>query len=845
MRARRSALGTWIAALAASLAAAIGLAATLAPVPASAQSHDASADRAGGGGGGDGAGQRRRGPSGPAGRPSDGAIEVGAEREPGYGTANPLAIENAICSRHLREAERRNCRATGTPEGRYPTSNYGFDVHIDTGITKIAGNFRALLAQIANAIWIALLFVLNLIITLLGWAFELNPFGPGSAMRELSGALERFYRTFTRPWLVAAMVIVGAAGAWRGLGRRDVAGALGGTILAVVLMVAALWVIHAPRQSVGKVAEISNQAAQSAIAAPRGSLRNPASSYAEATAEVWHAMTIPGFAALNFSDVDWALRAPDSDVLAKADETVCLDYAYLRSLPPERVRRLFTSSLGRIDCAEIAEVAPVPRTNAEVWLRSSPGSRARDALWDEFGDRHPHGSYLAIQGDAGAFTRLPLVAVIGLGLIGGIALLAWLAVRLLVQTAVAFVLVLMTPLALFLPAFGEAGRRAFGFWAQTLAGALVAKLIYAAVLSVVLLATTVISGLVGGDGGVGTLMSFLVMAGLWWAVFLKREQLVAAISLADGQEGGSGRLGSLAGLYGGMRIGQALARPLTGAAGIGASAAAGGFRAARAGAGDRGEATRRIAGAQIDRRAERRLDARYEAERRSVARQGERRSQLAELAAGRSDAMRAARRSTSAARQAGEPSARERAERERQGALERAREIAERQRVVRAELEADAPAAERSRRFVDRASERERNQGRRWSESELAGAREAIRHEVDRPVAAGVHAWRVGMSPERYEALRGSERERAHGQVASELRADRLAFGAIPDRPAGIVDPGASRRYRRELRRTGAEGGRALRRERAVARRERVHGPAGRRPAVPRPHRPSRRGVSR
>ena len=60
-----------------------------------------------------------------------------------------------------------------------------------------------------------------------------------------------------------------------------------------------------------------------------------------------------------------------------------------------------------------------------------------------------------------------------------------------VQTAVAFVVVLMAPLALFMPAFGERGRAAFALWAGTLAGALIAKLVYAALLSVVSLLTGV------------------------------------------------------------------------------------------------------------------------------------------------------------------------------------------------------------------------------------------------------------------------------------------------------------------------------------------------------------------
>ncbi|GIK77725.1 MAG: hypothetical protein BroJett022_14150 [Actinomycetes bacterium] len=772
-------------------------------------------------------------PDGKRGVPDGGgAVEVSGEQNAGYGSANPLVVENPLCSEGLRRAERRNCRMTGTPEGRYPASNYGLEAHIDTGLDNIVGNFQALLAQIANAIWLALLFVLNLVLTLLGWAFELNPFGHNQTMAEISRGLERFYRAFTSPWLVAAMVAIGAAGIWRGLVRRDAAGAIGGALLSVVLIVAALWVIHAPDQSVGRATELANQAATSVIAAPQaGSLRDPDATYAEATAEVWEAMTMPGFAALNFSNVDWALKPPDPKLLEEADKTACLDYAYLRSLPERVVAELAKAAAfgGDVNCKDLAPLAPRPETNAEIWLRSSPGSPARDSLWDEFADDHPYAGYMAIQGGGGAWTRLPLVALIALGLLGGIALLAWLAVRIFTQTAVAFVLVLSTPLALFLPVFGEGGRRAFGFWATTLLGALLSKLVYAAILSVVLLATTTVASLVRGGGGVGALMSFLVMAALWWAVFLKREQLIAAISLPGSGEGGGGRLEGLTGLYGGIRLGRAIARPLGAAAGAGggaAGAAAGGFLGARAA--DRAEGTSRLARGQLDRRAERRLDARYEAERQVVERQRERKAELGAVAAER----RALLGSAAAASGSEGGDARHGLGAE---AWERAERLGERERELRHEIAAQSERARSAAAFVGRAEERERSRGGRWGGRELAEGRELIRREVDRPLDSGAHAWRVGLSPERYEALTGREREEAHGRVARELRADRLAFGAIPDRPEGAVDPRRQRGFRRELARGEAEGRRQLRGAEAAARRER------------RSHRaPSpRRGVSR
>ena len=85
-----------------------------------------------------------------------------------------------------------------------------------------------------------------------------------------------------------------------------------------------------------------------------------------------------------------------------------------------------------------------------------------------------------------------MLALFAIGLLGAILLLAWLAIRLFTQAAIAFVLLLAAPFALFLPMLGDSGRRAFRTWGLTLLGAIVAKVIYAAFLSIVLLGIAIL-----------------------------------------------------------------------------------------------------------------------------------------------------------------------------------------------------------------------------------------------------------------------------------------------------------------------------------------------------------------
>ncbi len=735
----------------------------------------------------------------PTGRgPGPSGVRSGAGTQPNQGTStgrsgsdmgqvNPLQIQDPTCGQGLGSGERRNCQITGTPEGRYPTSNYGFDIHIDTGLDNIVGNFQTLLAHLAEAIWMALLFVLNLILTLLSWALALAPFSDNHVMASLSGGLERFYRAFTSPWLVAAMVGIGAWALYRSLVQRQIASSISGSLASVALMLLALWILHHPQPTVGTAAAFSNAAAQDVIAAPeRGSLSDPSASYGSSIARAWDAMTLPGFAALNFSDLGWALSAPDPRLLATANRTVCLDNAYLDQVGRFRAQLILTAFLNGdpIDCSRVARSLPAPRTNAEIWLRSSPGSPARNSLWESFSGQYPYSKYLTIQGGGGAWTRLPLVILVGLGLLGGIALLAWLAIRIFVQTAVAFVLVLITPLALFLPAFGERGRAAFLHWGGTLLGALLSKLVYAALLSVALFGTTVISDAV--PTGAGAFMGFLVMSAFWWALFLKRNDILSFISVGNGA-GGWGAVGRLGSLF---AFGQ-VAR-VAGTTGAAASKTATVGRRAVARGASRHVAARRdavesAAASSLDRQASKRLGARYTAARSLVAEQAAREEQLRSVAGERTDAVRSAREARRLAERTDGP-ARERHMAKYASERRRAEVLEGRRRDLSGRVEQARKPAERARAFVEHADEAKRTTGRRFPPEAVEKEREGLRREIDRPVTADVHAWRVGLTPERYRGLSGKERREAHAEVDRQLGEDRRAFGAVADRPAGTVE---------------------------------------------------------
>lgn len=464
-----------------------------------------------------------------------------------------LGLRSPICD-HVSEIKSRqtriSCEASGTPESNYPSTNYGFDIFIDTGVDAPEGTFAKGFVMILNGIWLGLIFVLKLVLEVVGLAFGLNPFAGGRTMHTIAATLDRVYRAITDPWLSVAVAAGGISFAYKGLVRREMAAGVGGTLAAIAMLVVGLWVVHQPRASVGRLADISNQMAVATISAPQpGSMSRPMGTFAEALTRTWSRLVEVPFAGLNFSDAQWALGKPPAEAVSIADQKFCEDVGALATVAA-------VADLGSEDaekaCKEFAHRRyGKPQRVIDLYLRSSPGSPARQALWQYFDhdEADKYQSKVAAQGGDGVLTRLSMLALFAVGLLGPILLLAWLAVRLFTQAAIAFLLLLAAPFALFFPLLGDSGRRAFKTWGVTLLGAVVAKVVYGAFLSLVLLA----AGILGATGGA---TGFLLSAVFMWSVYLKRAELVGWMRIGEGNEprGSFTRMGEVAGVALGARM---------------------------------------------------------------------------------------------------------------------------------------------------------------------------------------------------------------------------------------------------------------------------------------------------
>lgn len=440
-----------------------------------------------------------------------------------------LGLPNPACDRLIEIRDRRTrlaCEANGTPESIYPSTNYGFDTFIDTGIDAPMGNGLSVIVWLLNGVWLGVNFVLRCVFELLGLAFGLNPFGDGETMRRISGSIGRIYSGITSPWLSTLVVMAGIWLAYKGLIKREIGASVAGTLGAIAMLVVGLWIVHAPGQTVGRVANMSNDVSLGIISAPHsGSVSRPMGSFAEAMSRTWPRLIEVPFAGLNFSDVRWAMGPPPQEAVEKANEKLCDDVG------SEALFEASEGADGDVDkaCEEyVRNRYGKPKRVIDLYLRSSPNSPPREALWEYF-DKDEADLYkakVAAQGGDGVLTRISMLGLFLLGLLGAVMLLAWLALRLFTQAAIGFVLLLAAPFALFFPLLGDSGRRAFKTWGLTLLGATLAKVIYSAFLSIVLLGIAIL----GRPGGA---VGFLLAAAFCWTVFLKRADLVKWLSVGN------------------------------------------------------------------------------------------------------------------------------------------------------------------------------------------------------------------------------------------------------------------------------------------------------------------------
>lgn len=705
-----------------------------------------------------------------------------------------LGVENPMCGEPEKLSARqvRNCHSSHSPEAVYPVGNYGWDIHIEEGgfISSVFAPAVSFAVQIFSVLWLFLLLVLKGCLIILGFAFSLSPFTDNHMLGQIGSGLTSLFRHLTSPWLSTLFVVLGGWGLYNGIVRRKSAETLGGMLAALVMMLGALWIIHSPRETVGRVAEAVNSVALAAVSAPSsGHVGAPVRDYNEATAAVWNQMTVVPFCAMDFSDVHWCMTAkPSEEALEAARGGLGSGDAFTRQLfaqlpsGEEEARHVLQRDLAVL-------FGPAP-TIRDLYLRFSPESGPRDALWSYYngtpdekiglpldigpqldiggGTTGAAPDKVAMQGRSGVLTRMVMVLIFTVGLIGGLLLLLWLAMKVVMATASAFVLVLATPLAMFFPVFGRAGRAAFAKWATSLLGAIVAKLIFSGLLGIVLLGSSVIGQAIGRSSPTLGLIGAMAF---WWAAFLSREKFLAVLQVDPSNDRGAGLYRTLAGGYLGYRVAKAAKNTI------------GNFREERRERSrqhrhEDARQRRKDAEHNLSTQAHQRLDV---ATAKAESRENDRASTEREARALRED------RDVGALRQ--DPA------RVPEPARASARAKVARLAELHRQLQASQPQSGADRRLVERVRANQAAGMPRYGKAEIEGAKEAIRREAALPANAPEHRWRAqaaGQDPETPEGRRA---------ITESLAATRSAVGATSPERLEQVDLHRPRRSGGDQRR--------------------------------------------
>lgn len=404
-----------------------------------------------------------------------------------------LGGDSPFCRRAMSGRGAQNCKRSGALSRPHPIGNYNYDIHINTGVSRIKSNLMMGIQVIVSFVWLAFLYIVAGVLLLLEWTFSLDPIG--AAMGDVKRSLGVLHRdVFGQPWFLFAVLVAGLWGIYNGLVRRRTIQTLGGLAITVALMCIALVLIANPKQTVGRASHEVNEASVSLLSsASTGTVNKDANGFGAAMSGVFDSIVLRPWCALEFGDVDFCFQRPPADV------------PY-----------------------ELKAAARASPTVGDLWLRFPAGGEERNKIYEHWKqDGKPTQPYVRMQKQGATGLRFVLVCVIAIGLLGACALLGWLGVRLLTAGVIALVLILFAPIMLIAAAFGESGRATFIAWGKRLIGALVAKLIYALMLAIVLL----VAGFIAEMKSLGWIGVWLVQIAFWWGLFLKRDEIVGWLSV--------------------------------------------------------------------------------------------------------------------------------------------------------------------------------------------------------------------------------------------------------------------------------------------------------------------------
>jgi hypothetical protein len=471
--------------------------------------------------------------------------------------------------------------------GRYPVSHYMLDQHFDavsaslTGGVDASGVAPTIAYVLASILWALTSFLANLLIALFAFAFSLDlvngsdATGGTGALAPVSQAIHAIYaNVFGAPWLVLAVAVSGIWAMWKALVQRRYSETAGALVLSLIYVVAALFFVAQPGQTIGAASQWTNRMSVAFLSVSgHGSTSGGAQAKEGDAQQLFDLLVFKPWAVLQFGGLEHcALEnsgSEDSDPESVAVRPLSSDPGRDTSL----ARRLQAGE-------EVGAEGKVCVNNGTKYgshfLRFAIGTDERDAEYDALdhgdssrlheADPERRGYRLGVADkpatdameEGGQYQRLLVAIVVFCGELGAFLLLGALSVGVILAQVLLLLLLAFAPVALVAAAIPGRGHAFFRGWLEKLAGFLLRKAAYSLLLAILL---AVDGALASATSSLGWLMSFGLQAFFFWAVLLQRRTLsegLIGIATGPGAPGRDGALRVLGLYYGARTAGRAL-----------------------------------------------------------------------------------------------------------------------------------------------------------------------------------------------------------------------------------------------------------------------------------------------
>ena len=445
--------------------------------------------------------------------------------------------------------------------GRYPIGNYQLDqyfpaikVGVFSGIDT-SGLLPMIAYFLAQVIWLITAFISNAVITLFAFAFSLDLVNgngtPGSgALTPVSQAIQNIYSsTFGQPWLIAAVAFVSMWAMWKALVQRRYTETAGTLALSLVYCVIALAIVTQPQRTIAPASRYANTLSTALLSVTsQGSLSSEQAAKQAAGDQLFSLLVMQPWTVLEFGGIEHCTTQTGGKSVSVPVRPLGGNVREEDALSSRLQSSTEVKAPGAKACInDENKYAPhflaYPFQSHERNQEYEALEHGSDSKLPESDPGKHDGSYplgpadqpaAQAAGKGGQYERLLLSIVIAVGSLGAWLLLGALAVGVIIAGVFLLMTLAFAPFALVIGVIPGRGHEFFRAWLSRLAGYLLRKVIYSAILAVVL---AVCQALDDATSNLGWLMAFGLQALFLWAVFSQRERIAGDLLAATAGKG--------------------------------------------------------------------------------------------------------------------------------------------------------------------------------------------------------------------------------------------------------------------------------------------------------------------